>query len=502
VTELYYPLRSLREGNWFKLICGASFQHLPAVRHLTLAYTLAGADCIDVAADPAVISAALEAVEVANQLGEEARARGFGFSHRPLLMVSLNDGEDPHFRKAEFDPTLCPADCPRPCETICPAQAIVFQTKNNITTGEQGSNFKAGVISDSPHHQSQIDSENTNAWESHPKSLRSASWGEDKPLQPAANSKSPKSIEDFSGVIDRRCYGCGRCLPICPSQIIYTRSYVFAPEAIANLILPYGVDALEIHTKVGHFIDFQRLWTAIAPWANRLKLLAISCPDDDGLIDYLWALHDLIWPLPCLLVWQTDGRPMSGDIGIGATRAAVKLSQKVLAAGLPGYVQLAGGTNAHTVMKLKAAGLLKKLNVGKLKVESSQELNVGKLKVESSQELNVGKLKVESLDLSTSNLQPSTFNSSNLQPSNLQPSTQSYVAGIAYGSYARVLLSPILEKLEHFSGKAADANLVLLQNPNLGYLEEFPTLLWQAVAEAHSLVSQLKSSNTMTATDS
>jgi Fe-S-cluster-containing hydrogenase component 2 len=470
VTELYYPLRSLREGNWFKLICGASFQHLPAVRHLTLAYTLAGADCIDVAADPAVISAALEAVEVANQLGEEARARGFGFSHRPLLMVSLNDGEDPHFRKAEFDPTLCPADCPRPCETICPAQAIVFQTKNNITTGEQGSNFKAGVLSDSPHHQSQIDSENTNAWESHPKSLRSASWGEDKPLQPAANSKSPKSIEDFSGVIDRRCYGCGRCLPICPSQIIYTRSYVFAPEAIANLILPYGVDALEIHTKVGHFIDFQRLWTAIAPWANRLKLLAISCPDDDGLIDYLWALHDLIWPLPCLLVWQTDGRPMSGDIGIGATRAAVKLSQKVLAAGLPGYVQLAGGTNAHTVMKLRAIGLLKDGRMG-------------------NREWGIGNGKDVDATLSQN-------------PQSKIHNPQSYVAGIAYGSYARVLLSPILEKLEHFSGKAADANLVLLQNPNLGHLEEFPTLLWQAVAEAHSLVSQLKSSNTMTATDS
>jgi hypothetical protein len=106
VTELYYPLRSLREGNWFKLICGASFQHLPAVRNLTLAYTLAGADCIDVAADPAVIASALDALQVATELGEEAQVRGFGFSHRPLLMVSLNDGEDPHFRKAEFDPSI------------------------------------------------------------------------------------------------------------------------------------------------------------------------------------------------------------------------------------------------------------------------------------------------------------------------------------------------------------------------------------------------------------
>jgi Fe-S-cluster-containing hydrogenase component 2 len=76
-----------------------------------LAYTLAGADCIDVAADPAVIAAALDALQVASELGGEAQARGFGFRSRPLLMVSLNDGEDPHFRKAEFNPELCPADC-------------------------------------------------------------------------------------------------------------------------------------------------------------------------------------------------------------------------------------------------------------------------------------------------------------------------------------------------------------------------------------------------------
>ncbi|MFM6279760.1 MAG: 4Fe-4S ferredoxin, partial [Dolichospermum sp.] len=46
MTDLLAPLQSLKQGNWFKLICGASFQHPPAVRNLTLAYTLAGADCI------------------------------------------------------------------------------------------------------------------------------------------------------------------------------------------------------------------------------------------------------------------------------------------------------------------------------------------------------------------------------------------------------------------------------------------------------------------------
>ncbi len=440
MTELYYPLLSLREGHWFKLICGASFQHLPAVRNLTLAYALAGADCIDVAADPAVIAAARDGLEAADKLGGEAQTRGFGFGHRPLLMVSLNDGEDPHFRKAEFDPEFCPVDCPRPCEKICPAQAIVFQNASNFREEEQGRSFsesRHGALvrtGESPkirNPQSKIGSPQIHPREPNPKS----------------KILNLKLDDGFSGVIDQRCYGCGRCLPICPSQLIYTRSYVSAPEAIAGLIVQAGVDALEIHTQVGHLEDFQRLWQAIAPWVDQLKLIAISCQDGDGLIDYLWALHKLITPLPCPLVWQTDGRPMSGDIGTGATRAAVKLSQKVLAAGVPGYVQLAGGTNNHTVAKLKAAGLLKDL--GREIGEDSSKFPI--------------------------------------------PNSQWYVAGVAYGSYARILLSSILDELEEFNGEAVDTKLASLQSPLLGHLEEFPTLLWQAVAKAHSLVGQLKS---------
>ncbi len=355
MIKLYNPLQSLREGHWFKLICGASFQHLPAVRSLTLAYTLAGADCIDVAADPSVIATVRSALAVAKDFGDQAQARGFVMHKSPLLMVSLNDGEDPHFRKAEFNSAECPSDCKRPCEKVCPAHAIVFHS----------------------------------------------------------------SKDDFSGVESNACYGCGRCLPVCPSQLIYTRSYVSAPGAIAPLLLSSGVDAVEIHTQVGRFTEFSRLWSAISPWVDRLKLVSISCPDGEGLVDYLRAIYDLISPrIP--LIWQTDGRPMSGDIGDGTTRAAVKFATKVLSAHLPGHVQLAGGTNSYTVPKLKAMGLLKS------------------------------------------------------------------ISGVAYGSYARVLLSPILEQLE----QEVSQEIETVRN-----LEDKPDLLWQAVELAHALVSPLKSRN-------
>lgn len=387
------PLNSLKQGHWFKLICGASYQHLPSVRNLTLAYALAGADCIDVAADPAVIASAKAALQVAEQIvapvvtdenfpqtEDISQRTGKYVGGTPLLMVSLNDGEDPHFRKAEFDPAVCPPHCPRPCAKICPAEAIAF----------------------------------------------------------------PPSPTDavFSGVIDAKCYGCGRCVPVCPLGLIKTRSYVSTPQAVAELVLPCGVDAVEIHTQVGRLADFQRLWNAIAPWVHGqgdrppLKLIAISCPDGENLIDYLWSLYQLISPLPCALVWQTDGRPMSGDIGAGTTHASIKLGQKVLRAGLPGYVQLAGGTNHHTVSKLQAANLLK-----------------------------------------TSHPTSGTDRTSD------RPTEPPTIAGIAYGSYARVLLSPLLDRLEQLSSQQLQSNI---------YLENYPDLLVEAVAKAKSLVSQLK----------
>ena len=348
------PLNSLEEGTWFKLICGASFGHLPAIRNLAIAYTLAGADCIDVAADLAVIAATRDGIKVAQKLALADRKSGYSFVNIPLLMVSLNDGTDPHFRKAEFDTAQCPSDCPRPCERICPADAI----------------------------------------------------GSD-------------------GVIDARCYGCGRCLPICPLGLIVTRDRAATPSSIFPALVAGEIDAIEIHTQTGHLADFQKLWALLSPVAHHLKLLAISCPDSSELISYLRSIHATIsatyhpHPLPFALLWQTDGRPMSGDIGAGTTHAAIKLGEKVLDANLPGYVQLAGGTNHYTVPKLRERRLL-------------------------------------------------------------LPTSSRHVHGVAYGSYARVLLSPILDRLD-------------LLDRYAGKLERDPDLLSAAVSIAHDLVKQLKS---------
>ncbi|WP_019501110.1 LdpA C-terminal domain-containing domain [Pseudanabaena sp. PCC 6802] len=337
------PLDSLLTRQWFKLICGASYQYLPVIRNLALVYTLAGADCIDMAADPAVVNAAREGIKVALNLSSNFNpnanhaARNITNSQPPTpwVMVSINNVEDLHFRKAQFDAIACPPTCDRPCISACPTQAIQFSDR-------------------------------------------------------------------FQGVRDELCYGCGRCLPLCPVQIIHTREQSYDLEDIADM----AIDAIEIHTQPWRVDEFRHLWQRLAPLIVNLKLVAVSFPDCDNLKEYLLALLDCMQPLPNQLIWQTDGRPMSGDIGNGTTRAALQLCQKVLGLQLPrGFVQLAGGTNASTVAKLRAAN-----------IEAS---------------------------------------------------------GVAYGSYARKLVSEFLEA-------GGDR------------LESHPHLLQQAVNQASSLVAQIK----------
>ena len=283
-------LNSLQQGNWFKLICGASYQHLPSIRNLALVYSLAGADCIDMAADQAVIRSVIEGVKTARSYCSEAIDRGYKPQVDPLLMVSINDGEDPHFRKATFNSQNCPTDCSQPCINICPAEAIAF---NNIN----------------------------------------------------------------QGVIEELCYGCGRCLPICPIDIIETKSTVISPQDVLNWFDCFPLSAIEIHTQQGHWQAFQILWEKVLPHLHKLKLIAISCPYTSTVTDYLSQINNYIQPLDIPLIWQVDGRPMSGDIGSGTTHLTIKYAQQVKKLNFSGYIQLAGGTNEYTIPKVRSLDL-------------------------------------------------------------------------------------------------------------------------------------------------
>ena len=134
---------------------------------------------------------------------------------------------------------------------------------------------------------------------------------------------------------------------------------------------------------------------------------------------------------------NADGS-MSGDIGKGATHATINFAQKVLQAELPGYIQLAGGTNDYTVSKLKQAKLLGRPDGGAM----------------------------------------------------------SKLSGLAYGSYARAILSPTIALLEtalqpvYVKSISAQS----MNQPNLK-LEHHQELLEQAVITAKQLVNQIKTAH-------
>ena len=220
-----------------------------------------------------------------------AQARG---AARPWLMVSLSDGADPHFRKAWFDPQRCPLACPRPCERVCPALAI-------------------GV----------------------------------------AATGGP-------GVLVERCYGCGRCLPACPEGLIEERGQVLEAVDVPPLLTQLRPDAVELHTQPGRGEAFAERLAQVVASGVPLQRLAVSA-GLEGTAQLPAALSAELWQRFALLraqglrpLWQLDGRPMSGDVGAGTAHAAVKLAAAVLACAPPGPVQLAGGTNAHTLSQLQA----------------------------------------------------------------------------------------------------------------------------------------------------
>jgi hypothetical protein len=77
----------------------------------------------------------------------------------------------------------------------------------------------------------------------------------------------------------------------------------------------------------------------------------------EGLAAELWQRFRLLRRAGFRPLWQLDGRPMSGDVGAGTARAAVALLERLGPLAPPGPLQLAGGTNAHTLALLQRSGV-------------------------------------------------------------------------------------------------------------------------------------------------
>ena len=163
--------------------------------------------------------------------------------------------------------------------------------------------------------------------------------------------------------------------------------------------------------------------------------------------------------IPENIIWQTDGRPMSGDIGKGSTHQCVKFGSYVLKEALPSlkltnkiesqsieeFIQLAGGTNEHTVQKL---------HEGKVSFTSKVD-----------QTITIPDFKLSKRD------------------SKVKTSQSNYINGIAFGGYARKLVEPYFD-LFQFEDRFSNEDLVTLSN--CAYE------IYEITAKAKQLVDKVK----------
>ncbi len=203
-------------------------------------------------------------------------------------MLSISDGQDIHFRKAWFDHELCPSGCPRPCEKICPANAI----------------------------------------------------------------------KEIGGINVSSCYGCGRCLPVCPQGLIKETNHNLKIEDIVSLISKVKPDAIEIHTNFGRKNAFEKTVNELMKSEVKLKRIAVSCGlfkknhSVENLAKEFWHRHVWLRNFDQKTIWQLDGRPMSGDLAPSTAKVAIKLLDQIQPLMPPGPIQLAGGTNEQTISYL------------------------------------------------------------------------------------------------------------------------------------------------------
>ena len=109
----------MRNGNLFKLICGAGNEDADEVYKLCFVYTLAGANAIDMSANVEVVRSAVKGVNDAELLLKEYELDNY---IRPFLTVSIGMPGDHHVRKARILDENC-TECDA-CIPVCPTDAI------------------------------------------------------------------------------------------------------------------------------------------------------------------------------------------------------------------------------------------------------------------------------------------------------------------------------------------------------------------------------------------
>ncbi len=306
-------INALENGTFTKIICGAANTNEKHVERLALVYALSGADVIDISPSNAILQAAQSGIKKASELYNK-NPEDFPDFKEPLIMLSLNCGDDLHFRKAEINPDKC-INCFN-CINSCPANAIYIS--------------RHCELSEAIH---QLSSENWIAT-SHPKD-------------------APRN-DNIVQIKKENCYGCGRCINACLLQAI---DFVNLNNSLTEIDVNM-VKGIEVHTGRSSIKDLSRFLKLNEAFFKNIEVLSFSVESKrfnyTELQNYVSSIIKLI---PQKIIIQIDGIPMGATDEPNSSLQTLSSAGTLLEKNINAYIQLSGGTNHFTKSLVRQLGL-------------------------------------------------------------------------------------------------------------------------------------------------
>jgi ferredoxin len=298
-------IEALETGSFHKLIIGAALKDYEMIENFSYLFTSAEADAIDISAFPHSVVSAIKGINKA--LKEDRKL------NKPLLMISVNIGDDPHFRRIELNSGNC-TEC-LACIPTCPSNAF------SVSSG--------GL--------------------------------------PRRADGAPRN--DIFAYNPDLCFGCSNCLPACPFDALSFDNWSpFSTSSLKDLST-LGADAIEIHLNqdLEAFTNFYKDLDA-----DLFKLESFCIGSTISSTDELTASADLViqsfyskYKGNKSFILQVDGEPLSGarfskdaakdQISIEKAKIIIKHIEEEH----PEYkdnifIQLAGGITENTLKKARS----------------------------------------------------------------------------------------------------------------------------------------------------
>src|SRR6478609_2578654 len=145
------------------------------------------------------------------------------------------------------------------------------------------------------------------------------------PICPAEALTLPGADLEVSQTL---CYGCGRCVPVCPTEALSMLPFQM-DSTIADVLQAKRVSAVEIHS---HAIDPLMLEAFFLQWGDYLdgRIVSLCFRPSDHSRDQILEFSQVAFHyLKERLLFQSDGKPMSGSSDPAASLPAIEGARKL-----------------------------------------------------------------------------------------------------------------------------------------------------------------------------